>query len=76
MDLRDKYCDYIPVYTDGSQDWSSVACSTVFPTDTIISMLDSTSKFTAEIKDEIILCCSSVVRAFAHGAMDRRIDPS
>ena len=29
----------IPDYTDGSQDGNSVACATVFPSDTIISMI-------------------------------------
>ena len=51
MEIRDRYRDHIPVYTDGSQDGNSVACSTVFPTNTVISMrlLDSASIFTAEI---------------------------
>ena len=31
MEIRERYCDYIPVYTDGSQDGNSVACATVFP---------------------------------------------
>ena len=45
------YRDYIPVYTDGSQVGSSVACATVFPSDTLSSMRlpHSTSIFTAEI---------------------------
>ena len=47
LEIRDKYCDYIPVYTHGN----SVACATVFPSDTELSMRlpDSTSIFTAEI---------------------------
>ena len=38
MEIRDRYCDYIPVYTDGSQEGISVACATDFPSDTVISM--------------------------------------
>ena len=38
MAIRDIYRDYIPVYTDGSLDEDSVACITVFPSDTVISM--------------------------------------
>ena len=38
MELRGKCRDYIPVYTDGSRDGSSVAYATVFPSDTVISM--------------------------------------
>ena len=33
MEIRDRYRDYIPVYTDGSRDGNSVACATVFPSD-------------------------------------------
>ena len=45
------YCDYIPVYTDWWRDRSSLACTTVSTSDTIISMRlpDSASIFTAEI---------------------------
>ena len=41
----------IPVYTDGSQDGNAVACATVFPSNTVISMRlpDSASVFTAEV---------------------------
>ena len=51
LEIRDKYRDYIPVYTDGSRDGNSVACATVFPSDTELSMRlpDSASIFTAEI---------------------------
>ena len=51
LEIRDKYRDYIPVYTDGSQDGNSVACATVSPSDTELSMRlpDSASIFTAEI---------------------------
>ena len=51
MEIRQRYRDYIPVYTDGSQDGNSVACATVFQSNTIISMRlpDSASIFTAEI---------------------------
>ena len=43
--------DYIPVYTDGSRDGNAVACATVFPSNTVISMRlpDSASVFTAEV---------------------------
>ena len=30
MELRDGYSDYIPVYTDGSRDGDSVACSILY----------------------------------------------
>ena len=51
LEIRDKYRHYIPVYTDGSRDGNSVACATVFPSDTELSMRlpDSASIFTAEI---------------------------
>ena len=51
MEIRDRYHGYIPVYTDGSWDGNSVACATVFPSNTIISMRlpDSASIFTVEI---------------------------
>ena len=51
MEIRDRYRDYIPVYTDGSRDGNAVACATVFPSNTIISMRlpDSASVFTAEV---------------------------
>ena len=51
MELQDRYHDYIPVYTDSSRDGNSVACATVFPSNTIISMRlpDSVSIFTTEI---------------------------
>ena len=41
----------IPVYTDGSRDGNAVACATVFPSNTVISMRlpDSASVFTAEV---------------------------
>ena len=48
---RDRYRDYIPVYTDGSRDGNAVACARVFPSNTVISMRlpDSASVFTAEV---------------------------
>ena len=51
MEIRDRYCDYIPVYTDGSQDGNAVACAIVFPSNTVISMRlpDSASVFSAEV---------------------------
>ena len=51
MEIRDRYRDYIPVYTDGSRDGNAVACATVFPSNTVISMIlpDSASVFTAEV---------------------------
>ena len=50
-EIRYRYHNHIPVYTDGSQDGNSVACATVFPSNTVISMRlpDSASIFTAEI---------------------------
>ena len=36
--IRDKYRDYIPGHTGGSRDGNYVACATVFPPDTVISM--------------------------------------
>ena len=51
MEIRDRYRDYIPVYTHGSRDGNAVACATVFPSNTVISMRlpDSASIFTAEV---------------------------
>ena len=51
MEIRDRYRDHIPVYTDGSRDGNVVACATVFPPNTVISMKlpDSASVFTAEV---------------------------
>ena len=51
MEIRDRYCDYIPVYTYGSRDRNAVACATGFPSHTVISMRlpDSASVFTAEV---------------------------
>ena len=51
MEIQNRYCDYIHVYTDGSWDGNSVTCATGFPSNTIISfrLLDSVSIFTAEI---------------------------
>ena len=44
MEIRDRYRDYIPVYIDGSRNGNAVACATVFPSNTVISM-----RFTAEV---------------------------
>ena len=51
MEIRDRYRNYIPVYTDGSRDGNAVACVTVFPSNTVISMRlpDSASVFTADV---------------------------
>ena len=51
MEIRDRYHDHIPVYTDGSQDGNSVAHVTLFISNTVISMRlpDSASIFTADI---------------------------
>ena len=51
MEIRDRYRDHIPVYIDGSRDGNSVACATVFPSNTVISMRlpDSATIITAEI---------------------------
>ena len=47
----DRYRDYVPVYTDGTRDGNYLACATVFPSNTVISMrlTDSAFIFTAEI---------------------------
>ena len=49
MEIRDRYRDYIPVYTDGSRDGNAVACAC--PSNTVISMRlpDSAFVFTAEV---------------------------
>ena len=51
MEIRDGYRDHIPVYTDGSRDGNAMACTTVFPSNTVISMRlpDSASVFTAAV---------------------------
>ena len=51
FEIRDRYGDYIPVYTDGSRDGNYVVCATVFLSDTEFSMrlTESASTFTAEI---------------------------
>ena len=51
IEIQDCNHDHIPVYTGCSWDGNSVACSTVFPSNTVISMRlpDSVSIFTAEI---------------------------
>ena len=38
MEITGGYRDNIPVYTDGSRDGNAVACDTVVPADTVISM--------------------------------------
>ena len=51
MEIQDRYCDYIPVYSDGSRDGNAVACAKFFPSNTVISMRlsESASVFTAEV---------------------------
>ena len=51
MEIRDRYRDYIPVYTDGSRDGNFVACATVSPSDTVISIIlpDLAYIFTIEV---------------------------
>ena len=51
VEIQDRYCDYIPVCTDGSREGNYVPCGTVFPSNTVISirLLDSASIFNAEI---------------------------
>ena len=44
-EIRDRYRDHIPVYTDGSRDGNAVPCATVFPSNTVILA----SVFTAEV---------------------------
>ena len=50
MELRNRYRDHILVYTDGSRN-RNVACTTPFPSDTVLSMIfpDSASIFTVEV---------------------------
>ena len=50
IEIRDGYCDYIPVHTDGSRDWNYEVYTTVFPANIVISMRlpDSTSIFTGQ----------------------------
>ena len=54
MEIRDKY----RVYTDGSRDGNDVACATVFPSNTVISMrlheVWAIIKALEEIKDSIV----------------------
>ena len=51
MEIRDRYRDHIPVYTDGSRDGNYVACASFFSSNTVISMRwpDSASICIAEI---------------------------
>ena len=51
MELRDRYHDYVPVYTEGSWNGNYVVSATVFLSDTVISkrLPDSVSIFTAGI---------------------------
>ena len=51
LEIRDRYRDYIPVYTDGSRGGNSAACATFFPSNTILSMRlpDLVPIFTTEI---------------------------
>ena len=45
VEIRERYRDHIPVYTDCSRDGNYVACTIAFPSNTVISA----SIFTAEI---------------------------
>ena len=49
IEIRDRYLDYTPVYTDGSRDLNSVTCAAVFPSNTVISMRLPDSAVTVEI---------------------------
>ena len=51
LEIRDRYRDYIPVYTDGTRVGNYMACATIFPPDTDFSMRlpDSAYIFTAEM---------------------------
>ena len=50
MEIRDRYRDYILVYTDGSWDSNAVASATVFPSNCVsIRLPDSPSVFSAEV---------------------------
>ena len=52
MEIRDRFRDYIAVYTDRSRDGNYVTCPTVFPPDTVISMIlpDSPPRFGQSLK--------------------------
>ena len=66
MEIRYRYRDYIPVYTDGSRDGNAVACATVVSSNTGISMRlpDSASVFTAEVW-AIIKALEQIKESFA-----------
>ena len=66
MEIRDRYRYHIPVYTDGSRDGNDMACATVFPSNTVISMRlpDSASVFTAEVW-AIIKALEQIKESFA-----------
>ena len=49
MEIRDRYRDYITVYTECSRDGIYVACATMVPSNTVISMRLSDAIFTAEV---------------------------
>ena len=51
IEIRDRYRDYIPVFTDCSRNGNSVACATVLPSDTVTPMRlpDSASIFTSDV---------------------------
>ena len=50
MEIRDRYRDYIPLYTEGSRHGNSVACAAISLSNTVVSMRfpDSASVVTAE----------------------------
>jgi len=51
LEIKNRFSDYIHVYTDGSRDGNTVACAAVFPSNTISKRLpDSASIFSAEIQ--------------------------
>ena len=46
MEIRDRYTDYLRVYTHGSRNGNYVACATVFPAYTVISMILPNAAYT------------------------------
>ena len=49
LEIKNKYSDFIQIYTDGSQDGGVVASATILPCETISKRIDnSASIFSAE----------------------------
>ena len=49
LQLKNKFCDFIQIYTDGSRDGNVIVSDTMFPSETISKRIHSPgSIFTAE----------------------------